>query len=143
MKWVKDDGGRQAAGFKGHAGDCALRALAIAGQGDYATIYQDLATFCESERPSKRRRGVSHPRTGIHSHTFRAYLEARGWTWVPTMTIGSGCKVHLRANELPTGRLIVCVSRHYCAMIDGVLHDTHDCTRGGRRCVYGYFRRAA
>jgi hypothetical protein len=24
-------------------------------------------------------------------------------------------------------------------VIDGVLHDTHDCTRGGTRCVYGYW----
>ncbi len=24
-------------------------------------------------------------------------------------------------------------------MIDGVVHDTYDCTRNGTRCVYGYW----
>ena len=55
------------------------------------------------------------------------------------MAIGQGCKVHLRADELPTGRLIVAVSKHITAVIDGVIHDTHDCSRSGTRCVYGYF----
>ena len=55
------------------------------------------------------------------------------------MAIGSGCTVHLRADELPPGRLIVGVSRHTTAVINGVVHDTHDPTRGGTRCVYGYW----
>lgn len=57
----------------------------------------------------------------------------------PTMAIGSGCKVHLRADELPTGRLVVSVSKHLVAVVDGVVHDTHDPRRGGTRCVYGYW----
>jgi hypothetical protein len=55
------------------------------------------------------------------------------------MAIGSGCAVHLRAEELPKGRLLVKVSGHLTAVIDGVLYDTHDCSRRGTRCVYGYF----
>jgi hypothetical protein len=55
------------------------------------------------------------------------------------MQIGSGCKVHLRDGELPTGRLVVFVSKHYTAVIDGVIHDTYDPSRAGTRCVYGYF----
>ena len=56
------------------------------------------------------------------------------------MRIGQGCKVHLRDGELPRGKLVVQVSRHFCAVINRVLHDTHDCTRGGMRCVYGYWK---
>jgi len=26
-------------------------------------------------------------------------------------------------------------------VLDGVIHDTHDPSRGGRRCVYGYWSR--
>jgi len=48
------------------------------------------------------------------------------------MRIGSGCKVHLRADELPPGRLIVKVSRHLVAVIDSAIHDTYDCSRDGR-----------
>ncbi len=57
-----------------------------------------------------------------------------------SMQIGSGCKVHLRADELTSGRLVANVSRHFVAVIDGVIHDTHDCSRDGTRCVYGYWR---
>jgi hypothetical protein len=42
------------------------------------------------------------------------------------MQIGSGCTVHLRADELPSGRLVVSVSKHLTAVIDGVIHDAHD-----------------
>jgi hypothetical protein len=42
------------------------------------------------------------------------------------MRIGSGCTVHLTADELPAGRIVVAVSKHYTAMVDGVIHDTHD-----------------
>ena len=45
----------------------------------------------------------------------------------------------LDEDELPKGRLICHVSRHSCAVIDGVLNDTYDCSRMGTRCVYGYW----
>jgi len=53
--------------------------------------------------------------------------------------VGAGCQVHLRPNELPNGILIVKVSKHLTAVIDGVMYDTHDPSRGGSRCVYGYY----
>ena len=134
-----DDGGRKAAGFKGETGDCAARAIAIATGKPYREVYDAINAIALEERPSKRRRGKSSARTGVHKHTTRKLLESWGWRWVPCMTIGSGCKTHLTADELPGGRLIVTVSRHYAAVINGVLHDNHDCSRGGRRCVYGYY----
>lgn len=63
-----------------------------------------------------------------------------GFDWTPTMTIGSGCKVHLKADELPKGRLICMLSRHAVAVIDGVINDTYDPSRDGTRCVYGYWK---
>lgn len=53
-----------------------------------------------------------------------------------------GCQAHLRLNEIPQGRVIVKVSKHLTAVIDGVIHDTHDPSRQGRRCVYGYYLKA-
>jgi hypothetical protein len=55
------------------------------------------------------------------------------------MGIGTGTTVHLRDGELPMGRLIVACSRHYVAVIDGVIHDTSDPSRDGTRAVYGYY----
>jgi hypothetical protein len=42
------------------------------------------------------------------------------------MPIGSGCKVLLADGKLPLGRLVVSVSKHHTAVIDGVIHDTHN-----------------
>ena len=97
-------------------------------------------------------------------------MRSIGFEWVPTMLVGQGCKVHLSAGELPTGRLVVSVSKHYTCVIDGVVHDTWDPQREiamfrhfpgwetaalkagekrnqngvytiTRRCVYGYWRK--
>ena len=56
------------------------------------------------------------------------------------MQIGSGCTVHLRDGELPMGRLLVSVSKHLVAVIDGVIHDLSDPSRNGTRCVYGFWQ---
>lgn len=135
MRFVMNDGGRAAAGYKGTTGDCTTRAIAIAAELPYQVVYSAVNEIGKAQRG--KRKGSA--RTGISNTSIRRMLTAMGWRWVPTMQIGSGCKVHLRAEELPGGRLIVAVSKHMVAVIDGVVHDTYDCTRDGTRCVYGYF----
>jgi hypothetical protein len=83
-----------------------------------------------------------HSRVGVHRATIKRYLIAQGWTFTPTMAIGSGCKVHLRADELPMGRLILSVSKHYVAVVDHAIRDLSDCSRQGTRCVYGYWSKS-
>lgn len=142
MEWVYHDGGRAAAGYKGRAGDCVTRAIAIATGKPYQEVYGALNALGATERTGKRKRGKSSARTGVYKQTIRRYLQSLGWHWTPTMHIGSGCHVHLRADELPSGCLIVSLSRHSVAVIDGVICDIYDCSRGGRRCVYGYWTQA-
>jgi hypothetical protein len=139
MKFIYNDGGRAAAGYRGVAGDCVTRAIAIATGKPYQEIYDALNALGTKERTSKRRRGKSSARNGVYKNTTRKYLESLGWKWTPTMGIGQGCKVHLRPEELPSGRLIVSVSKHLTVVIDGAIHDIHDPSRDGTRCVYGYF----
>lgn len=141
MDWVFNDGGRADAGFKGLTGDCGVRAISITTGAPYKEVYDAVNALAKNEKPSKRRRGKSNARTGLHKEIVKQYMEAQGWTWTPTMFIGQGCKVHLKADELPTGKLLVFVSKHYTSVIDGVLHDTFNCSRGGTRCVYGYFHK--
>lgn len=174
LTFAFDDGGRADAGFKGSAGDCVTRAIAIATGVPYLTVYNDLHAALDDYAASHRdktarriargngRRGTT-PRNGVKSKVYRPYLESLGWTWTPTMRIGSGCRVHLVASELPAGRLIARVSKHLVAIVDGVLRDTHDPRRGETvwykpgctdsrnaivshvqpdRCVYGYFSEA-
>lgn len=139
MKVIYDDGGRAAAGYKGTTGDCVCRAIAIATEKPYQEVYDLINEYGKQERPSKRRRGKSSARTGVYRCTVRKIMKDLGWEWTPTMLVGQGCKVHLKAEELPAGRIVVSVSKHLVAVIDGVIHDTHDCSRGETRCVYGYF----
>jgi hypothetical protein len=139
MKFQINDGGRAAAGYKGKAGDCVTRSIAIVTEKPYQEVYDGLNLMAQGERTGSRKRRKSNARSGVYRGTVRKYLEGLGWTWVPTMFIGQGTKVHLRAEELPSGRLIVAVTRHLTAVIDGVIHDTHNPDRDGMRCVYGYF----
>lgn len=167
MKFIYDDGGRKVAGYVGHTGDCVVRAIAIATQLPYQQVYDGINAASYGERTGTRKKGISSARTGVYKQTIRKYLASLGWRWMPTMHIGSGCKVHLADSELPMGRLIVSVSKHMTAVIDGVIHDTGDPQREpqnvyggtpvmdadgqlrnpiiqvmGGRCVYGYWSKS-
>jgi len=157
--FIFNDGGRAAAGFKGAAGDCVARSVAIASGKPYAEVYAALAAGMGAQRLSAKRRGIrelraqlrgkavrrpaASARNGVNTRRkwFKDYMAALGFRWVPTMGIGTGCKVHLRADQLPSGRLVVAVSKHYTTMIDGVINDTWNPDRSGNRCVYGYWLR--
>ena len=174
MKWVYNDGGRKAAGYTGAAGDCVTRAIAIATERPYKEVYDALAEGIREFAKGRSRqakhaaRGGATPRNGVHRPVYQKYLESLGWTWVPTMQVGKGCQVHLHDGELPGGRLIVAVSKHLTAVVDGVIYDTHDPQRDfqtfvpdtgqalrpnqgrnvngvftrSRRCVYGYYHKS-
>jgi hypothetical protein len=139
MTWTYDDGGRALAGYQGTTGDCACRAVAIATGIAYQDVYDQINALSIGERRGPRKRGISNARKGVYRPLMHRLLKSLGWNWTPTMSIGSGCKVHLRADELPKGRLVVSLSKHYAAVIDGAIHDTSDPSRDGTRCVYGYW----
>lgn len=138
MQYVFDDGGRAVAGFAGRTRDCVTRAIAIASGVPYREVYAAINERSRDERPRTGQR-PSSARTGVHRRTYEPYLFSLGFVWTPAMKVGQGCKVHLRADELPPGRLVVAVSKHLVAVVDGVAHDTHDPRRSGSRCVYGYY----
>lgn len=147
MQFVYNDGGRKKAGFKGDAGDCVVRAIAIAAELPYREVYNHLSgenllySICKRDRVARNlQKDKSYtPRDGVNKKVYGKWLADHGWIWHPTMTIGSGCRVHLEYGELPMGKLIVRVSKHLVAVIDGVIHDTYDPSRDGKRCVYGYW----
>jgi len=182
MKFIYNDGGRAKAGYKGEASDCVTRSIAIATGLPYQQVYDEMAHGNETQRKprlSARARARKHhnARTAAHGiivqrKWFKDFMHSIGWVWVPTMGIGTGCTVHLNSDELPKGRLIVSVSRHYTAVIDGVIHDTFNPSERGttiypastpvgnlpklarklpgdsgwaykpERCVYGYWKQA-
>jgi hypothetical protein len=125
MRFEYNDGGRKAAGYQGNTGDCVCRSIAIATKLPYAYVYMLLNEQAQQQRITKCQPKRGSARTGIYKTTIKRFMEMLGWRWTPTMAIGSGCKVHLRGDELPTGRLIVSVSKHITCVIDGVIHDTY------------------
>lgn len=122
-----NDGGRSRY-FKGKVGDCVVRAGAIASGRDYKDVY-NLAREISGESP----------RNGMDKKPCYELMKALGGVWHPTMKIGSGCKVHLKAEELPKGRIVCNCSGHLVAVIDGVINDIIQDDRNGTRCVYGYW----
>ena len=130
-----NDGGRSSY-FKSTTEDCVTRAISIAANIDYIEVYNFLAKENASQgEPKSARNGIN-----TKQKWFKNYMSSLGFQWVPLMFIGSGCTVHLKQNELPkNGRLVLNLSRHLAAYVDGVLNDTYNCSREGRRCVYGYW----
>lgn len=139
LPFVYDDGGRAAAGFRGIASDCVTRAVAIATGRPYHEVYDHINTYARQLGRNGRGRGQTSAREGVTKRDTRAIMAHYGFTWTPTMEIGSGCKVHLRPGELPGGTIVVQLSAHVSAVKDGVIHDSHNPARDGTRCVYGYW----
>jgi hypothetical protein len=141
-RWVRDDGGQPA----GVRGGCVVRAIAIATGKPHREVHQELieATrrYMSTHRNRlvkwiRRRRGGrgNDPIYGSYDEIYGPYLENLGWRRIPT----DNRKVRLRADELPPGRLIVEVHRHLVAVIDGVIHDTHNSGSAGRRPVEAFY----
>lgn len=143
MEFILDDGGRTLAGFTGVVGDCVARSIAIASGRPYTEVYEALSNGQGSQRKTKwqlkKRSRSARNGISVRRKWFKDYMASIGFVWTPTMAIGSGCKTHLAAGELPNGRLVVAVSKHYTAVIDGTIRDLYNPERDGRRCVYGYW----
>jgi hypothetical protein len=120
MKWVYDDGGRFEAGYSYHAKDCVCRALSIITERPYREVQREL----KSLDPVNPRGREGYPK----------YLTSRGFAWFPCPDV-----VHFSAEELSPGRLVVVIKEHLAAVINGVLHDTYDCSRKGPVRVEGYW----
>jgi len=144
-----NDGGRSKY-FKGKdAGDCVTRAISIATGKDYKEVYNAMANGMMGIGEQRS------ARNGVKKKVYHKYLLENGFEWIPTMKIGQGCKVHLHKDELPSGVLIVRLSRHLSCVIDGVINDTYNPRRGSvvgmkngvpfsqpeLRCVYGYYKK--
>ncbi len=113
MEFVWNDGGRAAAGFVGIAGDCVVRAIAIATNEDYRAVYETLGEAA-----------LFTPRHGVARSVFHPYLEERGWG-------ARSVEDTLDPATLPRGVVLVRSEHqgrrrhgHLCCVIDHAVHDT-------------------
>jgi hypothetical protein len=155
-RWVKDDGGRRRSGIargsrRDETSDCVARAIAIATEKPYREVHDALTAAKvrhvaaggdgDWARWARRRKGARtfHADYGVADEVYGPYLEHLGWRFTSTKELPRGRGIHLRADELPRGRLIVHLPRHLTAVIDGVIHDTNDCSDEGRYRIQGYW----
>lgn len=127
--FIYNDGGREASGRKGTAGDCAVRAMAIALDLDYDSCYKVLA---QANKDSGRPKSV---RNGIMKDDFNLVLLEHGWMWHRAPKF-SGRKA--RCSDMPAGTVIARQARHFVAVTDGVPQDIFD---SSDKMVYGYWCR--
>ena len=140
-RWVYSDGGRHAAGFRGQAYDCVTRAISIA----VGVAYGDVHGALQHAKRIAEMRGLaaaSNPRLGVGRRIYEPYLANLGWSWTPTLLVGSAPRRRLAADELPAGRLVCVIRWHACAVVDGVVHDTLN-PGIGKAIVYGYYSNIA
>lgn len=122
MAYVKDDGGRQDAGFRGDVGDCVARALAIVLELTYREVYDELNRRVQALPPGLRdassKTKNQTARTGLFPSVYGPWLTELGWHWVSAPS-------QLAETALPpAGRAIWCRTSHLAAVVDGVVHDT-------------------
>lgn len=112
-------------------GDCVTRAIARASGIPYYIVYEDLAEYCRRD-PARR----GSPAGGIAGGTsdFRLWMKEYGFDWYPAYT-------GFRIDDIPAiGRYVVPVRKHFTAVVEGRLYDTHDPRkRPGRDVVRGGF----
>jgi uncharacterized protein YfiM (DUF2279 family) len=126
MGYTQNDGGRAAAGYKGMAGDCGARALAIATGMDYQQAYSLIAV------ENKNMGFAKSARNGVHKNVYERVLKSLGWQWKSAPKF-EGRKA--RCSDL-TGTVIAQQAGHYVAVINGIPQDIWDCSH---KMVYGYW----
>ena len=116
---VITDGGRSNYYRKKNVGDCVVRAIVNATGRDYKEVYDEMFHYSRVSKIRKRKSNRS-PRNGVNRKIIRKYMADQGHTWVPCMKIGQGCKIHLRGDELPSGRLVAKVYRSRVELVRSV-----------------------
>ena len=122
-----NDGGRSKY-YKGKAGDCVCRAIAIVTGLDYKEVFDDLKYYTGQ-----------NPNRGIKSHSkgLRQYMSLLGFRYgiaPPATTLCEG--------KLPSKGKLVCIDKsHAIAVIDGVVYDSFDSRFKYKkpRVIVGYF----
>lgn len=131
LGYAYDDGGREAAGYKGDTSDCVCRAIAIATGRPYAEVYAELREYGwrgdgkynlnrASKWPTKRK-----PRKG-NRRLYRA-IESKiiGSDYVG-LAIANGRRAKFYDGELFPARCVVKMACHLAAVVNGKVRDTWD-----------------
>ena len=117
IKFIKNDGGRAAAGYRGRARDCVARAIAILTGNEYEVVYGIVALI------NRENGGKRSARNAVSKTVTRQSLMEFDLIKVP---LGAGVKPTFTEAYEQYGNCIVTTNRHVCAIVDGALQDTQD-----------------
>lgn len=127
MTYVKTDGGKAEAGYKTKT-DCGIRAMAIACGIPYVEARKHLKAASK-----KGKMGSGAIAKGIYKEDMDVALKQFGFVWKSAPKF-EGRKA--RYSDLPNGRIVTRMARHFAAVVDGVLLDSWD---SSEKMVYGYW----
>jgi len=139
LPFTYNDGGRALAGFKGSTRDCGCRAVAIATGRDYREVYSFLNRMSKVEH-LPRGWNKSHSRTGVHAITMHKYLKALDFKWTSCVYQDNDRFMCINKDDLPMGRLVLYMHRHFAAVINHVLYDTWNSGSGRYYQLKGYWK---
>ena len=128
MTFNFNDGGRQKAGFKGTAGDCGARALAIFFNAEYDWAYKLIA------ETNKEFGYAKSARNGVHKTVYSHVVGMLGLKWHPAPKF-TGRKA--KCADMPKGTVIARQAHHFVTVIDGIPQDIWD---SSNKMVYGYWQ---
>lgn len=113
------DGGRSIAGYYSNTGDCVVRALANTLGSSYMSLYEFSNKFARANE--RNRRIKSGNVYGWYDETLKKIMRHFGFKWVAKRT---SVKTPL---QIPRkGKVVVSLMGHVCAVVDGVILDTHN-----------------
>lgn len=154
--YQESDGGRKDAGFKGHTGDCVVRAITHATGKPYIEVYNDLTTITNTAKVKfskefgregntiKRTIKNKTARNGVYPEHAALYLKPLGWEIEKVRGIGNPVPMKLIDFPHKEGAYIVAIKNHYVAVVDGVALDTWDSVsekiRGRKSDVYYFWK---
>lgn len=125
--FIYNDGGRLEAGFKTQT-DCGIRAVAIACD----ISYKDARAILKKSAKNGKQ-GNGQIANGIYKEDLNSALETFGFKWQQAPKFeGRKAKFY----DLPKGKIIARMSKHFVAVVDNVIHDTWD---SSEKMVYGYW----
>lgn len=131
LKFNSNDGGREAAGFKGKTGDCVTRAIAIATGRDYSSVRKDLMGATSDFRSASKSRAARNAksnsvRNGTLNKVYQPYLESIGWKRIALQKFGDSKRYYMTTDDIPMGTVIIEMRKHLVTVIDHVVQDTWD-----------------
>ena len=132
MKFQYTDGGRSLAGYTGKTGDCVVRALTLATGSSYMNMYQFVNST--SKAFESHRRAKSSNVHGVYESSVRGIMKVMKFKWT-AKRVGAMLKIPTK------GSYIVSIQGHVCAVVNGIILDTHNAlTPDNLRYGYGYWK---